>query len=305
VLPSSQDGKLLELAGVRDDLTPAVRAALDSDTRDYVDRWLSTTEPQPLALKDLPGSFTMGLRERDGSIGRVVLVYPKPSGAWWDADAMATFVDALRGAANDAVRYSSKGSRPPRLAGSIPLSSDIVQAIRRDGPVASAAALAGVVLTVLLMLRSATSAYVVGALVVGVAWLAGASHLLGIRINFANFIAFPITFGIGVDYAVNVISRYQRDGSRDVLAAVRSTGAAVALCSLTTVIGYSSLLMAQNRALYLFGLLAVLGEVSCLAVALVSMPALVLVLGRRTQVLRATGRTGHVLEETSPVGGGE
>jgi predicted RND superfamily exporter protein len=304
VLPSSQDAKLLELAGVRDDLTPAVRAALDSATRDYVDRWLST-EPRPLALKDLPRSFTMGMRERDGSVGRVVLVYPNPSGAWWDADAMATFVNALRGAAGDAVRHSSKGSRPPRLAGSIPLSSDIVQIIRRDGPVASAAALAGVVLTVLLMLRSATSAYVVGALVVGVAWLAGASHLLGIRINFANFIAFPITFGIGVDYAVNVISRYQRDGSQDVLAAVRSTGAAVALCSLTTIIGYSSLLMAQNRALFLFGLLAVLGEVSCLAVALVSLPALVLVIGRRTRVLRATRHRGHVLEETTAVGAGE
>jgi predicted RND superfamily exporter protein len=61
---------------------------------------------------------------------------------------------------------------------------------------------------------------------------------------------------------------------------VRSTGAAVALCSLTTIIGYSSLLMAQNRALFLFGLLAVLGEITSLAVALVSFPALVL-LSRR------------------------
>jgi predicted RND superfamily exporter protein len=136
-------------------------------------------------------------------------------------------------------------------------------------------------LTVVVMLRSMrTSAYVVGALIVGVLWLAGSSHLLGIRINFANFIAFPITFGIGVDYAVNVISRYTKDGSRDILGALRSTGAAVALCSLTTIIGYSSLLMAQNRALFLFGLLAVLGEISCLTVALVSLPALVLWVGR-------------------------
>jgi predicted RND superfamily exporter protein len=226
-----------------------------------------------------------------------VLVYPSPSRTWWDADTMATFVDAMRSVAHDVVRDSPTGARAPRLAGSIPLSSDIVQAIRRDGPVASAAALAGVVLTVVLMLRSArTIAYVVGALVVGVAWMAGASHGLGIRINFANFIAFPITFGIGVDYAVNVISRYERDGSRDILAAVRSTGAAVALCSLTTIIGYSSLLMAQNRALFLFGLLAVLGEVSCLAVALVSLPALVLALRRRTAVPQAARRMGPVLE---------
>jgi uncharacterized protein len=66
-----------------------------------------------------------------------------------------------------------------------------------------------------------------------------------------------------------------------VLASVRSTGAAVALCSLTTIIGYSSLLIARNRALYLFGLLAVLGEIACLSVALAGLPAVVLLLQRR------------------------
>ena len=305
VLPSGQDAKLVELAAMRDDLTPPVLAALSPETREYVERWLSTA-PRSLSLSDLPRSFMAGLRERDGSVGRVVLVYPNPSGAWWDADAMASFVEALRSVSRDVVRDSAAGARAPRLAGSIPLSSDIVQAIRQDGPVASAAAFAGVVLTVLLLLRSArTIAYVIGALVVGVAWLAGASHALGVRINFANFIAFPITFGIGVDYAVNVISRYERDGSRDILAAVQSTGAAVALCSLTTIIGYSSLLMAQNRALFLFGLLSVLGEVSCLAVALVSLPALVLVLGRRAAVSREGGRAGRVIEQTRATGGAE
>jgi predicted RND superfamily exporter protein len=173
------------------------------------------------------------------------------------------------GALRDLARASTTpGDSPPRLAGALPLSSDIVGAIRHDGPIASGAALAGVILTVLLLLRSVRrSALVLGALVLGVGWMAGASHLLGVRLNFANFIAFPITFGIGVDYAVNVVCRYESDGSRDMLAAVRSTGAAVALCSLTTVIGYSSLLMAQNRALYLFGLLAVLGEIACLTAA--------------------------------------
>ena len=44
---------------------------------------------------------------------------------------------------------------------------------------------------------------------------------------------------------------------------------------MTTIIGYSSLLLAQNRALFLFGLLAVLGEVVCLTTAILVMPALV------------------------------
>jgi len=58
-----------------------------------------------------------------------------------------------------------------------------------------------------------------------------------------------------------------------VLEAIRSTGGAVALCSMTTIIGYGSLLLAQNRALFLFGLVAVLGEITCLVSAVVVLPA--------------------------------
>jgi hypothetical protein len=58
-----------------------------------------------------------------------------------------------------------------------------------------------------------------------------------------------------------------------VTAAVRGTGGAVGLCSLTTIIGYSSLLVAKNVGLFLFGLLAVFGEVACLTTAVVLLPA--------------------------------
>ena len=51
----------------------------------------------------------------------------------------------------------------------------------------------------------------------------------------------------------------------------------MALCSLTTIIGYSSLLLAKNQALFLFGAVAVIGEVSCLVAALLALPAVLLV----------------------------
>ena len=82
----------------------------------------------------------------------------------------------------------------------------------------------------------------------------------------------PITFGIGVDYAVNVISRYSQDAA-SIDDAIRETGGAVALCSLTTVIGYGSLLVAGSQAFVSFGLLAVLGELTCIVAALVALPA--------------------------------
>ena len=74
------------------------------------------------------------------------------------------------------------------------------------------------------------------------------------------------------------MARYLRDGQRDVTAAVRATGGAVGLCSLTTIIGYSSLLVAQNVGLFLFGLVAVFGELTCLTTAVVVLPAVLLLI---------------------------
>ena len=54
---------------------------------------------------------------------------------------------------------------------------------------------------------------------------------------------------------------------------VQATGGAVALCSLTTILGYGSLLLAHNRALRSFGGMAILGEFATLLAALVMLPA--------------------------------
>ena len=91
------------------------------------------------------------------------------------------------------------------------------------------------------------------------------------RVTFLNFIALPITFGIGAEYALNVITRYREE--RNILRAIVSTGAAVALCSWTTIVGYGSLLAARNRALQGFGAMAILGEISCLSAAIIALPA--------------------------------
>ncbi len=271
VLPLEQPQKLVEMAAICEEMTPAMRASVAPDRKAQLDRLLGDCDLRPITLGDLPRTFTTALVERDGSAGRAVLVYPRPSKALWEGPSLIGFVEELRAIA------ASEGRTPARVAGSLPLSADILASIRHDGPLASGAAFLGVVVVVLVMTRGRSmAAYVVGSLVVGVVWLAGATIVLGVKINFANFIAFPITFGIGVDYAVNIVSRYTEDGRRDVAGALRGTGSAVALCSLTTIIGYASLLVAENRALFLFGLVAVLGEVACLLAAVTLLPSALL-----------------------------
>ena len=280
VVPRDQGAKIELARAIREDMTPKMRSLVPPEKLAQMDRILGA-DLTPIRLGDLPRRLTTAMIERDGTVGRTVLVYPRKSRALWEGPGIEGFARSVREAT------AAGGEPEARVAGSLPLSADILSSIRRDGPLASAAAFVGVVLVVALLFRwGTTTAYVVGSLAVGVLWLTAAAMVLGVKINFANFIAFPITFGIGVDYAVNVMSRYVADGEGDVLGAVRSTGSAVALCSLTTIIGYSSLLLAENRALFFFGVMAVLGEVACLAVALTLLPAVLAWVAVRSRKVR-------------------
>ena len=271
VIPTQQPEKLAELAQIRAIFTPRIRAQLSPEQRRAIEPYLAPDSVHTLQADDLPHTLTAGLRERNGRLDRSVIVYPKPSDAAWHGEALATFTGELR-------RIAGSDARP---AGSIPLSADIISSISRDGPLATLAALAGVVLLVTAIFRfNRSTLLILGSLIAGVLWLTALTLVFKVKVNFCNFIAFPITFGIGVDYAVNVMARYRQTGERDVIDAIRSTGGAVAVCSLTTIIGYGSLLLAKNNALFLFGLVAVLGEVTCLVSAVVVLPA---VLARRSK----------------------
>jgi uncharacterized protein len=283
IVPPDEAAKQAELAVVRRKMTANIRGNISAGDRQKLDRLIGPPPAEgvapaaagpPIRAADVPDVLTRGLRERDGTVGRAVLVYPNPSAGWWRGETIATFVKLLREAAQAPVAL---GGRPARVAGGPALSFDIISSMERDGPLASGLAFVGVVATVLIIFRRGLATpFVIGSLVVGVLWLLALTMALGIKINFVNFIAFPITFGIGVDYAVNVMARYLRDGGNDVGAAVRGTGGAVGLCSMTTVIGYSSLLIAQNVGLFLFGLLAVFGEVACLTTAVIVLPAVLM-----------------------------
>jgi uncharacterized protein len=119
---------------------------------------------------------------------------------------------------------------------------------------------------------------VISSVLLGALGLAGVMGAFGLKLNFVNFVVLPITFGIGADYAVNLYVRH-RQGS-DLTRALGATGGAIAVCSATTIIGYAALILADNRAVHSFGLTAVIGEMACLAAALVALPPALRVLGR-------------------------
>lgn len=101
---------------------------------------------------------------------------------------------------------------------------------------------------------------------------------LGISFNPANLILLPLILGIGVDDGVHVLHdfRSQPEGYR----LSPSTMNAIVLTSLTSMIGFGSMMIAAHRGLYSVGLVLVIGVGSCLFVSLVPLPAILTILRR-------------------------
>jgi predicted RND superfamily exporter protein len=278
-LPKDQPRKLELLREIFSLLDKRPRSELLPEVR----RLREHTKLEPVAMSDIPERLTRVFVEKDGHRGRLALVYPTLTTDAANGRAQIAHTRAVREAA---LRVDPTA----RIAGQIVLTTDIVAAITNDGALTALLSFMAVALLTLLVMRSLRdAAWVVGSLSLGVLWMFGAMTVLGLKLNFVNFAVLPITFGIGVDYAVNLYQRYRQAGS--VEEALATSGGAVALCSLTTIIGYATLVTADNQAIQSFGLTAVLGEVTCLSAALFALPA-VLSLRRRPGVIEDAAQQG-------------
>jgi hypothetical protein len=265
VLPPDRAESLKEAQLLAKALTPKLKEGLTKEQREIVERATSREALEPLTPDKVPDSIAAGLREKGGRMDRNILLFPKPGGGTWDAVRLSGFARDVR----SAIVVDGK---PATVTGSLLISNDIASAMTRDGPRATLAALVVVMLVCVVAFRSVVlSLAAVASLFGGVLLMLGGMAWSKQYLNFSNFVSLPITFGIGADYSINVLKRFQQDG--DLHAAITSTGGAVALCSATTVIGYGSLLVAQNRALFSFGVFAVSGELACLLTAIVGLPA--------------------------------
>jgi predicted RND superfamily exporter protein len=272
--PAAQAKKLDILARIRDRLTPGVLAALPPDERARVEALTPPETLHVLVPRDLPALLRRRFEENDGRVGTVFYVKYKNDVSLSDGHNLlriAKSTDNVRLPDGAVVQTASRST----------VFAEMIRSMERDGPRATITSFLAVSLVVLLSTRNLRGALaVLAALLMGVTWLVGGAAWWGEKLNYVNFITLPITFGIGCEYPFNVYDRTRLLGG-DVTAALKRVGGAVALCSYTTMVGYGSLLFADFQALQSFGQLAVSGEVACLCGALLMLPALLHVMGRR------------------------
>jgi hypothetical protein len=283
-----QAAKLAVLDRIRERLTPAVIESLPEDERARVQELKPPEGLRAVGAKDLPPLLRRRFEENDGRVGTVFYVKYRNDVMLSDGHNLlriARATDNVRLPDGVVVQTASRAT----------IFAEMLRSMEKDGRRASLVSLGAVAVVVLVATRNARGALaVLTALLLGVAWMIGGAAWFGEKLNYVNFVTLPITFGIGCEYPFNVYDRSRLLGG-DVSAAVRRVGGAVALCSYTTVVGYGALLFADFQALQSFGQLAVSGEIACLTGALLVLPSLLHLIGRR----RAYAQTEVVPEGIS------
>ena len=283
VVPPDQPAKLAVLAQIRTLLDDDALAALDDKERAELAELRPPAQVKPItpqmlppALKDKPE-----VTEADGRIGLMISIHAAPKLNEWNGHDLIRFASAVR-------RLDLPDGSTITTSGASVIFADIIESIERDGPIVTGVAAIGLVIMVVLLVgRNRRAVAVLVATAAGSLLMVATCALLGLKVNFLDFVALPITLGLGIDYAINVAHRHDHDEVPDPITTLRTSGSAVFVCSLTTMIGYGSLLVSENLAIRGFGTASLIGEITCVLTALVLVPAL-LAVGTRRHEMRSS-----------------
>jgi hypothetical protein len=283
-VPEKQEEKLPLLATIRKRLERARElGAIEDKEWDAIAPYLPPEGLRPFGPAELPVAVRGWFTEKDGTVGRVLYVEPTIGRNDGDLAYLRLFADAYR-------EVTLPSGKVVHGSGRAVIFADLLDGVWANGPRAFGLSVLLTVLALGLAFRRMKDAALAGgALIVGLLWLGGVMALADLKIHFINFAAIPVTIGIGADYAVNILVRARQIGrtagaAGAVRAAMVTAGGPVVLCSLTTTLAYLALVTSSNQGVRGLGLIAVIGEVTCLAAALLILPAVLIVgAGRERQ----------------------
>ncbi len=157
--------------------------------------------------------------------------------------------------------------------------ADMLRLMLRDSPRAISLTVIVVFLILLTDFRSLRSALlVIFPLACGTVWMCGSLYLQDLKLNFYNMVALPTIIGMGIDNGVHLYHRYRQEGPGSMPVVIRSTGGAMFISMLTTMVGFFGLMMATHPGLNSIGRLALIGLLTCFVAAVLVLPAILEVL---------------------------
>jgi len=201
---------------------------------------------------------------RDGKF----LIYAYPNREIWNEENMKAVVRDLK-------------SVSPQAMGVAVLFNRILDQLKKDLLKVGVIAFCVVFVVILLSYRNLSyTLLTMLPLLFGSVAMVGIMNLLGIKFNFVNIGMVPLIIGISIDYGIYVIQRWlgEGKGKNAIPKIVISTGRAVSLSALTTMIGFGSIILARWKGLSIMGKTLVIGVGCALISAVVMLPCLLTII---------------------------
>jgi hypothetical protein len=246
---------LREMVAMGDDGIALMQRTLISGLPAMLDRLRLALSAEPVTLETLPADLK---REWVAPDGRArIEVYPR--GDSNNNTVLVHFVDAVQRAV-------------PDITGVALILQISGETVWHAFLIAGIFALASVVILLGLVLRRIWDVLIVIApLCFAALMTAGTAILIGFSVNFANVIALPLLFGIGVAFSIYFVVNW-RAGQADPLQS--STARAVLFSGLTTLTAFSSLSLSGHLGTAAMGWLLTIGLTHTLLASLLLLPAL-------------------------------
>ena len=254
--------KIVEVMGVDKNKTVANLNKFTSQYEPYFRKEaLGMASPDEITLNTLPDNIVDQFANADRS-KFLVTVYPT-QGVWKDLEFLKRFTNQMDKISD-------------RMTGLPSIFYVLIGEIAQDGELAF---MLTVVVIFLLLLwdfgKVKYALYAMIPLVVGAIWMAGIMKLAGLQLTMVNVMGLPLILGIGIDDGVHILHRYQIEGHNKIRAIFNSTGKAVLLTSLTTMLAFGSLFFATYRGLGSLGIALFIGVGACFLTTVFIMPAVI------------------------------
>ncbi|RMF07990.1 MAG: multidrug RND transporter [Candidatus Neomarinimicrobiota bacterium] len=262
-MPDITRGKLSVLREKMDALTPAQKENLLSFQQEFAPAFqskvLAMANPEPLTIASLPESIR---NQFVGKSGKDFLITVFPKNNVWE-------LRFLKHLSQDLEQLS------PRATGMPPVFYRLMGYIAVDGRRSSLLAVLLIFLLLIVDFGSWRKALLaLSPLLVGMIWMVGTMELVGYQLTLLNIMALPLIIGIGIDDGVHIVHRYNVEGNDAHRGVFASTGRAILLTSLTTMIGFGSFRYAAYRGMGSMGMALFIGVGTCFVATVWLIPVL-------------------------------
>jgi predicted RND superfamily exporter protein len=209
----------------------------------------------PVRFENVPVSVKKLFVEKDGMSDRTILLDLTEDGDRWNTDLIIRFAHDLR-------TKLDKIDSDVLIQARYLYTADLIRAVKEQGTLTTVFTFILVLLSVFIFTGKGFKV-IIPSLVLGCLFLMVSFFALGLTLNPINFLTLPITIGIAADYSINLYFGLKGRDRTQSYSVIQD----VICCSLTTIIGYGSMLFSSNLGLRSFSIAAVLGEITCCLIA--------------------------------------